>query len=59
MHTGEKKTTQSETTNSGILGKLQRFQMAILAMIGEVPHLEPSRAPFVQVPSRVQDRVRP
>jgi len=43
MRTGEKKTMQSETTYSGILGKLQRFQMALQAMIGEVPHLEPSR----------------
>jgi hypothetical protein len=59
MRTGEKKTMQSETTYSGILGKLQRFQMAILAIIGEVLHLEPSRAPFVQVWSRAQDRVRP
>ena len=50
---------QSETTYSGILGKLQRFQRAIQAMIGEVPHLEPSRAPFVQTLSRAQDWVRP
>src|SRR5215203_1444642 len=59
MRTGEKKIMQSETTYSGILGKLQRFQMAILAIIGEVPHLEPSRAPFVQTLSRAQDRFRP
>jgi hypothetical protein len=50
---------QSETTYSGILGKLKSFQVAILATIGEVPHLEPSRAPFVPILSRAQGRVRP
>ena len=40
---------QSETTYSGILGKLKSFQMALQAMIGGVPHLEPSQG---------QDRAR-
>ncbi|HKI03398.1 MAG TPA: hypothetical protein VKK31_15570 [Thermoanaerobaculia bacterium] len=49
---------QSETTYSGILGELQRFQASMEAKIGEIPHLEPSRAHFGQILSRAQDLVR-
>jgi len=46
---------QNETTYSGILGELQRFQASMEASIGEVPHLEPSRARFGETLSRTQD----
>ena len=49
---------QSETTYSGILGELQRFQTSMEAKIGEIPHLEPSRVHFGQLRSRTQDLVR-
>ena len=49
---------QNETTYSGILGELQRFQASMEAKIGEIPHLEPSRVHFGQLLSRTQDLVR-
>ena len=49
---------KSETTYSGILGELRRFQASMEAKIGEIPHLEPSRVHFGQILSRAQDLVR-
>ncbi|HKI05511.1 MAG TPA: hypothetical protein VKK31_26250 [Thermoanaerobaculia bacterium] len=49
---------QNETTYSGILGELQRFQASMEAKIGEIPHLEPSRVHFGQILSRAQDLIR-
>jgi hypothetical protein len=49
---------QSETTYSGILGELQRFQTSMEAKIGEIPYLEPSRVHFGQLLSRVQELTR-
>ena len=49
---------QNETTYSGILGELQRFQASMETKIGEIPHLEPSRVHFGQLLSRTQDLVR-
>ena len=49
---------QIETTYSGILGELQRFQASMETKIGEIPHLEPSRVHFGQLLSRAQELVR-
>jgi hypothetical protein len=49
---------QRETTYSGILGELQRFQTSMEAKIGEIPYLEPSRVHFGQLLSRVQELTR-
>jgi len=44
----------NETTYSGILGALLRFLAALVANLGELPHLEASRARFEEVLSRAQ-----
>lgn len=49
---------QNETTYSGILGELQRFQASMEAKIAEVPHLEPSRVLFGEILTRAQDLAR-
>jgi len=50
---------QSEITVSGILGHLQLFLASMAANIAEILHLEPSRAPYGETPSRARDRIRP
>jgi hypothetical protein len=49
---------QNETTYSGILGELQRFQASMEAKISEIPHLEPSRIHFGEILGRAQDLVK-
>ena len=48
----------TETTYSGILGELQRFQASMEARLGEVPHLEPSRVRFGEVLGQAQNLAR-
>ena len=50
---------QSEITVFGsILGHLQLFLASMAAKTAEILHLEPSRAPYGETPSRARDRVR-
>ena len=48
----------NETTYSGILGELARFQASMEAKIVDIPHLQPSRARFGEALTKAQDLVR-
>jgi len=48
---------QDETTVSGILGGLQRFQTSMEATIDAIPHLQPTAVRFGEVLSFTQDLV--
>ena len=50
-----RRTMQSETTYSGILGEVQRFQTAAEASVGQVPHLQASHARLGELLGRAQD----
>lgn len=47
-----------ETTYSGILGELQRFQASMEASLDEIPHLGSSRERLVELLTRAQELAR-